>query len=81
MIVDWGGGANILDYPQAAANTRTVGAYTALVFANLVANGGASSRMWCNGHSLGAHMCGQAGMRTPIQRATGKCFIHFLAST
>ena len=70
-IVDWGGGAELLNYPQSAANTRSMGAFTALVFANLVSNGGSSSRMWCTGHSLGAHMCGHAGMKTSLQRVTG----------
>lgn len=72
VIVDWGGGAQILDYTKAASNTRTTGAYTARVFANLVGQSGSSaSRMWCVGHSLGSHVCGHTGMRTSIGRVTG----------
>jgi hypothetical protein len=71
VIIDWGGGAELLLYPQSAANTRSMGAYTGLVFANLVNNGGSDTRMWCTGHSLGAHLCGHAGMSTTLQRVTG----------
>ena len=71
VIVGWGDGADILDYPQAAANTRSAGSYTALVFENLVNNGGSDTRMWCIGHSLGAHLCGHAGIATTLQRVTG----------
>jgi hypothetical protein len=71
-IVDWRGGAELLNYPQSAANTRSMGAYTALVYENLISSGGGSNTlMWCTGHSLGAHMCGHAGMRTTLQRVTG----------
>jgi pancreatic lipase-related protein 1 len=71
VIVDWQGGADIVNYNQAASNTRTTGAYTALVVNNLVSNGGASSRMWCVGHSLGSHVCGHTGMKTSLGRVTG----------
>jgi len=73
VIVDWGGGAELLNYFQSASNTRTMGAYSALVFDNLVNNGGSSSRTWCMGHSLGAHLCGHTGMRSVVglQRVTG----------
>ena len=73
MIVDWQGGADIVNYLQAASNTRTTGAYTAQVVNNLVSNGGAAtSRVWCVGHSLGSHVCGHLGMTTFIGRITGK---------
>jgi hypothetical protein len=72
VIVDWGGGAQVLNYAQAASNTRTTGAYTARVFANLASSGGsATSRFWCIGHSLGSHVCGHTGMRTSLGRVTG----------
>lgn len=73
VIVDWGGGAQVLDYPQAASNTRTVGANTALVFQNLLTrSGSSSSRMWCVGHSLGSHMCGHTGMKMPSNQKLGR---------
>ena len=77
MIIDWGGGAHTIDYFQAAANTRSVGAYSAQVIENLLrVPGSASSRMWCVGHSLGAHVCGHTGMKMPsglpLGRATGR---------
>jgi len=75
VIVDWGGGAQLLNYYKAAMNTRSVGAYTAQVFQNLVRAGSASSRLWCIGHSLGAHVCGHTGMsmpgNLPLGRVTG----------
>jgi hypothetical protein len=76
VIIDWGGGAHTIDYFQAAANTRSVGAYSAQVIENLLrVPGSASSRMWCVGHSLGAHVCGHTGMKMPsslpLGRATG----------
>jgi hypothetical protein len=79
VIVDWGGGAQILNYFKAAMNTRTVGAMTALVYQNLLTAPGTtfadSSRMWCAGHSLGAHVCGHTGMKMsahqPLGRVTG----------
>jgi pimeloyl-ACP methyl ester carboxylesterase len=71
VIVDWGGGAELANYFQSASNTRSMGAYSALVFDNLVSNGASST--WCIGHSLGAHLCGHTGMRvtTPLERTTG----------
>jgi len=71
VVVDWSVGAGLAFYPQSAANTRTMGAYTALVYDNLVRNGGSSTRMYCTGHSLGAHLCGHAGMKTRLDRVTG----------
>lgn len=71
VVLDWGRGTSNLWYPQCAANTRTVGAYTALIINSLVKKGGSGSRMWCTGHSLGSHVCGHAGMKTSIQRITG----------
>jgi len=73
VIVDWGGGAQILNYAQAASNTRTVGAYAAAVYQNLLRVGGsAASRMWCVGHSLGSHVCGHAGMKMPSNQRLGR---------
>jgi pimeloyl-ACP methyl ester carboxylesterase len=73
VIVDWGGGAQLANYFQAASNTRTMGAYSAMLFDNLIANGGSSAMTWCMGHSLGAHLCGHTGMKSArgIHRATG----------
>ena len=72
VIIGWGGGAELAYYPQAAANTRSVGAYTALVVNNLISRGGSNTRMWCTGHSLGAHLCGHNGMKTTMERTTGE---------
>jgi len=73
VIVDWGGGAQVLNYAQAASNTRTVGAHTARVFSRLLdVAGSAAARMWCVGHSLGAHMCGHTGMRMAANRRLGR---------
>jgi pimeloyl-ACP methyl ester carboxylesterase len=71
VIVDWGGGAELANYFQAASNTRTMGAYTALVVDNLITNG--ASFVWLMGHSLGAHLVGHAGMASAnsLNRVTG----------
>jgi len=73
VIVDWGGGAQVINYNQASSNTRTVGAHTALVFQNLLrVSGSAASRMWCVGHSLGSHVCGHTGMKMPGNNRLGR---------
>ena len=75
IIVNWKYGASYTRYPQSASNTRTVGALTSLIMQKLVTLGGAQyDKIWCVGHSLGAHMCGHAGNRSPqkIGRITGK---------
>jgi len=71
--VDWGGGAQVINYNQAAMNTRTTGAFTALVYQNLLrVSGSAPSRMWCVGHSLGSHVCGHTGMKMPTNQRLGR---------
>jgi len=73
VIVDWGGGAQIINYNQAAMNTRTAGAMTALVYQNLLrVAGSAATRMWCVGHSLGSHVCGHTGMKMPNNQKLGR---------
>lgn len=75
VVIDWGVCARLLNYNKAASNTRTVGAQTAQVFTNLInSTGGSATRMWCMGHSLGAHVCGHTGMHMKIaqlDRVTG----------
>ena len=76
VTLDWSDlGANLI-YPQPASNTRSVGAYTAFIIKKLLQQPNtASSRFWCNGHSLGSHLCGHCGMHMPpdqpLGRATG----------
>jgi hypothetical protein len=73
VIVDWGGGAQVLNYNKASSNTRSVGAYTALVFQRLLqVSGSQSARMWCAGHSLGSHVCGHTGMKMPTNQRLGR---------
>jgi hypothetical protein len=72
VIVIWAGGLTHVSYAQRAANTRTVGAEVSLIADNLIAKAGSDrSRLYCIGHSLGAHACGHAGMRTKFGRITG----------
>ncbi|KAK2161141.1 hypothetical protein NP493_1601g00015 [Ridgeia piscesae] len=59
-------------YFRAAPNTRTVGAAVAemaryLVTQNRISRG----KLWCVGHSLGAHACGLAGKKYKFARITG----------
>jgi pancreatic lipase-related protein 1 len=79
IIVGWGLGADDLLYPQSASNTRTVGTEIGLVAANIIASGISDmSRLYCVGHSLGAHVCGHAGMKTKFGRISGKAFLPFV---
>ena len=72
VIVGWSGGAQSIDYPWSASNTRVVGAYSAEIARNLINNGGAAtSRMHCAGHSLGSHCCGHFGKNLRLGRITG----------
>jgi hypothetical protein len=75
VIVNWGTLAQLLNYLQAASNTRSVGSLNAAVFRNLLSvPGSLSSRFWCAGHSLGSHVCGHTGMLmrgSALGRVTG----------
>lgn len=78
IIVGWGRGADNLLYPQSASNTRTVGAEIGLVAANIIARGISDKyQLYCVGHSLGAHVCGHAGMKTKFGRVSGKVYSLF----
>ena len=69
-MVDWGEGAGLAYYPQAASNIRVNGAEIADIWEEL--NPGYS---WCVGHSLGAHSCGHgAKAGAQFDRITGRFF-------
>ncbi|XP_063430812.1 pancreatic triacylglycerol lipase-like [Mytilus trossulus] len=72
ILVDWGGGSK-LPYTQATANTRVVGALIAKLIKLLQERGNAKPQDFhIIGHSLGAHIAGYAGERTPnLGRITG----------
>ncbi|XP_068113984.1 pancreatic triacylglycerol lipase-like [Hyperolius riggenbachi] len=72
IVVDWGGGSGP-DYTQAANNIRVVGAEIAYFAGILSSNFGYSpSNVHLIGHSLGAHVSGEAGRRLKgIKRITG----------
>nr|DBA14761.1 TPA: hypothetical protein GDO54_004053 [Pyxicephalus adspersus] len=72
--VDWRrGSGNLLQYYQAANNGRVVGAEIALLIQKLqIIFNYNSSNIHIIGHSLGAHIAGEAGKRTPgVGRITG----------
>jgi len=69
FIVDWD--SVDLWYPQSVADTRVVGADIAWLAGQLNSAGQSTSNMWCIGHSLGGHVCGQAGKRRKLGRITG----------
>ncbi|ESO12284.1 hypothetical protein HELRODRAFT_158766 [Helobdella robusta] len=72
ILLDWKYGANDAVYPQSASNTRSVGAYSAVVLGNIVKTlNYSASKIWCVGHSLGSHICGHLGMKMKIRRVTG----------
>ncbi|WAR24199.1 LIPP-like protein [Mya arenaria] len=65
ILLDWGGGSGI-PYTQATANTRVVGAVLAKLIEALQTVASARAEDFhLIGHSLGAHICGYAGERTP----------------
>ncbi|ESO92407.1 hypothetical protein LOTGIDRAFT_216931 [Lottia gigantea] len=70
--IDWGSGS-LPPYTQATANTRVVGAVVARLIKYLQKELGAKPETFhLIGHSLGAHICGYAGDRTPhLGRITG----------
>ncbi|KAG8192465.1 hypothetical protein JTE90_017995 [Oedothorax gibbosus] len=72
FYVDWSGGDGPL-YEQAVANTRVVGAEIALFIKHLQNQTGIKPEsVHIVGHSLGAHIAGYAGKRTPnLGRITG----------
>jgi len=70
--VGWFSGANEIWYPQSAANTRAVASEIVLITERLRMFTGINKDLfWCVGHSLGAHTCGIAGMKTDFGRVTG----------
>lgn len=73
VMVDWSPGADHVNYLQAAANTRVVGAVTAgLLEALRDAKDLDLAQLHLVGHSLGAHICGYVGRRLKgIGRITG----------
>ncbi|GFO21121.1 pancreatic triacylglycerol lipase [Plakobranchus ocellatus] len=72
IVVAWEGGAQF-PYNQAVANTRVVGAQTALLLHRLVEVKSLElSTVHIIGHSLGAHVAGYAGACSPgLGRITG----------
>jgi len=72
VIVNWAGGSRFLNYYKPASNTRVVGAEIAYIANNLLNIGGTTpDKLYCIGHSLGAHTCGYAGMKSKFRRITG----------
>lgn len=73
ICVDWETGADKIDYNQAAANTRVVGALVAQLIKALKETAGSKAAdMHLIGHSLGAHIAGYAGEMVPgMGRITG----------
>ncbi|XP_054273793.1 pancreatic triacylglycerol lipase-like isoform X2 [Macrosteles quadrilineatus] len=72
FLVDWGSGAELLNYLQVASNTRIVGAEVARFLKWLIKNKGLDSGdVHLMGHSLGAHICSYAAKAVPgIERLT-----------
>ncbi|XP_052256454.1 pancreatic triacylglycerol lipase-like [Dreissena polymorpha] len=73
FAVDWSKGADNIDYNQAAANTRVVGALIARFITQLRTTAQAQyGDFHLIGHSLGSHISGYAGERIPgLGRITG----------
>ena len=75
FAVDRSKGADNIDYNQAAANTRVVGALIARFITQLRTTAQAQyGDFHMIGHSLGSHISGYAGERIPgLGRITGLC--------
>ena len=71
IIVGWGKSARTILYYQASADTYGVGLAIKAVSERLVASGTPTAKLWCVGHSLGAHICGHAGILVKFGRITG----------
>jgi len=72
ILVGWRKGAMNPVYPNSAANTRVVGAEIAALARHLMKEEKlAREKLWCVGFSLGAHVCGFAGMGVKFGRITG----------
>lgn len=69
FTVGWGKGADLPDYPQAASNTQTMA--SAIASAVMYVKEAGIHYVYCIGHSLGAQICGQAGMQIGIERISG----------
>ena len=83
ILVDWSKGAsNLLNYLQAAGNTRLVGRQISVLIKFLISYGnngpGSADRFYIVGFSLGAHTAGYAGSylraryNLTLDRITGK---------
>ncbi|XP_060083651.1 pancreatic lipase-related protein 2-like [Ylistrum balloti] len=73
IVVDWSKGADNVNYIQAAANTRVVGATIAKLLQKLHSTTGLPyNKIHIIGHSLGSHIAGYAGRRVHgVGRITG----------
>ena len=76
IVVDWSGGAKLLNYYQCVANTRLVGAQVGLLIKALDDTYKiSSSNVHIVGLSLGAHTAGYAGKSVSgIGRISGILF-------
>merc|ERR1712136_496752 len=70
--VGWAGGSQTINYAQAVADSRVVGAEMAVMISEMVNLGAKLEDFWLMGHSIGAHICSFVGRRIPgIGRITG----------
>lgn len=79
FAVNWAKGADNINYMQAAANTRVVGALIAKFITTLHTSAHAQfGDFHLIGHSLGSHISGYAGERIRgLGRITGKILIYY----
>jgi len=82
VIVDYEERSKNLSGPQLLADGRAVGKEIGIVAANILVQAKSDmSKLYCVGHSLGAHVCGYAGMTTKFGRITGQlCYIEYVLS-
>lgn len=76
IAVDWSKGADNINYIQAAANTRVVGATIGELLKTLHSTGHSNyNKIHLVGHSLGSHISGYAGayVHGAVGKITGKC--------
>ena len=78
--LDWGGGAQTIDYPRACANCQIAGRAIAYFF-NELRKDGFQGMLHCGGHSLGAHVCAYAGKYTQSEGSTTEICLTACKST
>ena len=73
LTVDWSDASEVFYYTSAVVDIRPVAREIVLMLENLIKSSGITKdHLWCVGHSLGSHICGEVGMQVSLGRITGQ---------